>query len=346
MTPTGPPDEGRRRLDRFLEASGLAVRGARLEPLAGDASDRRYFRLTASGLSSRVVALYPDPAGDGARTFARVAELLGAMPVPVPRVIARADELGILVLEDLGDLSLQAHLAGAPAVERAARYQEAVEIIVTLQRRGRELASPAFPPYGLAFDEEKLTWELEFFTTHFLGWHRGASPSPAARRALRAEYGALARTLAAEPRVLCHRDYHSRNLMVHRGRLRVIDFQDARMGPDTYDLASLLRDAYVDVSTGELDTCTALFLDARAAAESIGANAAAQRAFRRRVDRMAVQRTLKALGTFGYQVSVRENPAYLEYVPRTLGHARASLVATEECARLHALLAELIPEFG
>lgn len=346
MTPTGLPEDDRRRLDQFLEGSGLAARGARVEPLAGDASDRRYFRLTVSGLSSRVVTLYPDPAGDGVRTFTRVAELFGAMGVPVPRVIARADELGILVLEDLGDVSLQAHLAGAPAAERTARYRAAIGIIQTLQRRGRELASLELPPYGLAFDEETLTRELEFFTTHFLEGHVGASLSPASYRAIRVEYGALARALAAEPRVLCHRDFHSRNLMVQGDRLRVIDFQDARMGPNTYDLVSLLRDAYVDVSADEVESLTTWFLDTRADTERLEIDAVARRKFRRRFERMAVQRTLKALGTFGYQASARHNPAYLQYVPRTLAHARASLTASDESARLQALLADLIPELG
>ena len=294
-----------------------------------------------------MVALYPDPAGDGVRTFTRVAELFGAMGVPVPRVIARADELGILVLEDLGDVSLQAHLAGAPAAERAALYRAAVGIIQTLQQRGRELASLELPPYGLAFDEETLMRELEFFTTHFLEGHVGASLSPASCRAIRVEYGALARALARRAaRPVPPRTFTVGTWMVQGDRLRVIDFQDARMGPDTYDLVSLLRDAYVDVSADEVESLTTWFLDTRADTEGLEIDAAARREFRRRFECMAVQRTLKALGTFGYQASARHNPAYLQYVPRTLAHARASLTASDESARLQALLADLIPELG
>ena len=84
---------------------------------------------------------------------------------------------GILLLEDLGDVTLQAHLGAAPAEEHSRLYRYAVSLIETLQRRGAELASPAYPPYGVAFDVEKLLWELEFFTKHYVEAYRGASIS-------------------------------------------------------------------------------------------------------------------------------------------------------------------------
>jgi aminoglycoside/choline kinase family phosphotransferase len=346
VTITSSADEGRRRIDEYLDRSGLAAKGAAVEPLAGDASDRRYFRLTVPDRPSCVLSLYPTPVSDGPRLFANVAELLRAMPVPVPRVLERVDELGLLVLEDLGDVSLQAHLAGTGHAERAARYREAIEIILTLQQRGAALTSPVGLPYGLAFDVEKLESELDFFTTHFLERHIGARLSAATHQALAAEYGTLATALAAEPRVLCHRDYHSRNLMVHAGRVHVLDFQDARMGPDTYDLVSLLRDAYAEVTPDEVTAFTSLFLDLQAAASHVTFDEAARQAFRQRFDRMTVHRTLKALGTFGYQATTRANTTYLQYVPRTLGYVREGLSAWEHGGPLRALLAGLVPEFG
>ena len=105
-------------------------------------------------------------------------------------------------------------------------------------------------PFGIAFDRDKLMWELNFFVKHFLEAYRGVVDPGGAREALSEEWLAIADELAGEPRVLCHRDYHSRNLMLHDRRLYIIDFQDARMGPDTYDLASLLRDSYVDLHGG------------------------------------------------------------------------------------------------
>ena len=193
----------------------------------------------------QVLAVHPGPIEFARLPFVNVSGLLAAMPVPVPRILAVSDALGIIALQDLGDVTLQAHLGAASPAEHAALYREAVALIETMQRRGTELASPDYVPYGIAFDVEKLTWELDFFIKHFIEAYRGVVIPGPERDELRREFAVLVEELAAEPRVLCHRDYHSRNLMLHHDRLYIIDFQDARMGPDTYDLVSLLRDAYV-----------------------------------------------------------------------------------------------------
>ena len=239
------------RVTAYLERSGLGAEATTVLPLTGDASDRRYFRVLRRNGPSRVLALHVDTFDPEALPFARVAQLLAAMPLPIPAILDRAGDLGILLLEDLGDITLQAHLGAAPAAEHSRLYRYAVSLIEALQRRGAELASPAYPPYGVAFDVDKLLWELEFFTKHYVEAYRGASISAPDRDALKAEWRRLAEELAGEPRVLCHRDYHSRNLMLHQGELYIIDFQDARMGPDTYDLVSLLRDSYVDLSEAD-----------------------------------------------------------------------------------------------
>jgi N-acetylmuramate 1-kinase len=158
---------------------------------------------------------------------------------------------------------------------------------------------------------------------------------------LATEYAAIAEELASEPRVLCHRDYHSRNLMLHDGSLYIIDFQDARMGPDTYDLVSLLRDSYVDFTEAQVDALMAFFLALREGRLSTRSDPAD---FRRRFDLMALQRNLKALGTFGFQTTSRQNTVYIQYIPRTLTLARANLVRDPRFARLRELLAEYLDE--
>ena len=237
---------------------------------------------------------------------------------------------------------LQAHLGVASRAEHAALYRQAVGLIATLQQRGRELASDAYPPYGIAFDVEKLTWELEFFVKHYVVAYRGASLSEATREALRREWAGIVDELAGEPRVLCHRDYHSRNLMLHQGSLYIIDFQDARMGPDTYDLASLLRDSYVDLTPSQVDELIAYFLALTRSPQAGGTADAAE--FRRRFDLMALQRNLKALGTFGYQTTARGNPVYIQYMPRTLSYVSANLGSYPRFARLRELLSGPIAE--
>jgi aminoglycoside/choline kinase family phosphotransferase len=338
MTANTQAIDGRERIDGYLDRSGLASLSPRVVPLTGDASDRRYFRILMPERPSIVLSLYAQPFAFDKLSFVNVARLFAQMPVPIPKVLGHADDLGVLALEDLGDVTLQAHLGAASASEHAALYRQAVALIATLQRRGDELVSPDYLPYGIAFDVEKLTWELDFFIKHFVEAYRGIVIAPAARDELRREFGELIRVLAAERRVLCHRDYHSRNLMLHGGTLYMIDFQDARMGPDTYDLVSLLRDSYVDLPDRTVDELLAYFL-------ALKGETGGEREFRQRFDLMALQRNLKALGTFGYQTTARRNPVYIQYIPRTLRYVRDNLGRLTQFARIHELLAAHVDEF-
>jgi N-acetylmuramate 1-kinase len=336
-------DDARDRIQGYLERSGLAAGKPRVVPLTGDASDRRYFRILLPDAPSIVLALNSAPFDVRTLPFVNVATLMAKMPVPIPQVLGHADDLGVLALQDLGDVTLQAHLGAASPAEHAALYRQAVALIATLQKRGEQLASPEYLPYGISFDVEKLTWELDFFTKHFLEAYRGVTLADDQRTALREEFAMIVRELASEPRVLCHRDYHSRNLMLCESQLYIIDFQDARMGPDTYDLVSLLRDSYVDIGDRELDELIAYFL---ALKTREGAPAATDDEFRRRFDLMALQRNLKALGTFGYQTITRGNTVYIQYIPRTLRYARTNLAKYPRFARLREILAAHVEELA
>jgi hypothetical protein len=330
--------ELRERIDLYLRDSGLAGPSARVVPLTGDASDRRYFRIIPADGPPIVLALHAGAIEFASLPFANVAELLRLIPLPVRLVLGHSDPLGILALQDLGDVTLQAHLGASSPTQHADLYREAVALIETLQRRGAELQADRYIPYQVAFDVEKLTWELEFFVKYFILGYRGVALKDSERSALQEEWAAIVDELAAEPRVLCHRDYHSRNLMLSDGSLYIIDFQDARMGPDTYDLASLLRDSYVDIADWELDDLIAHFL-------ALKGNADVQE-FRRRFDLMALQRNLKALGTFGYQTMTRGNPVYIQYMPRTLRYARSNLEKYPRFTRLRELLSAHIDELS
>jgi aminoglycoside/choline kinase family phosphotransferase len=330
--------DARERIDGYLGRSGLASGSTRVMPLTGDASDRRYFRVLVPDRPSIVLSLHASAFQFEKLAFVNVARLLSLMPVPIPALLGHADDLGVLALQDLGDVTLQAHLGAATPAEHAALYRQAVALIATLQRRGAELASPEYVPYGVAFDVEKLTWELDFFIKHFIEAYRGVVIPPAARDELRREFAVIIESLAAEPRVLCHRDYHSRNLMLHDSQLYLIDFQDARMGPDTYDLVSLLRDSYVDLPEQTVSELLAYFL-------ALKGQSGDERGFRQRFDVMALQRNLKALGTFGYQTTALRNSVYIQYIPRTLRYVRDNLEQLPQFGRIRELLAVHVEEF-
>jgi aminoglycoside/choline kinase family phosphotransferase len=317
--------------------SRLGCPEAAVHALTPDASDRRYFRIQPPRGDSVVVALHAQPFQTGSLTFTAVAALFEQLALPVPRVRAEMGDLGILVLDDLGDTTLQAHLQPLAEGEYLPLYEQAVDYLVQLQREADRLSDRTrFAPFGIAFDVDKLMWEMDFFLKHFLEAYRGLEVDRGARASLRAALARLVETLAAEPRVLCHRDYHSRNLMLCRERLWIIDFQDARLGPNTYDLVSLLRDSYVELSDAAVDALTARFIE--------GAQIAQPREFAERFRMMALQRNLKALGTFGYQAVARANPVYAQYVPRTLGYVRRTLHGDHRFSDLRDQLVPLVSE--
>ena len=170
----------RERIDQYLRERGLSDGGTRVVPLTGDASDRRYFRII-TGEESIVLALHAGPIDFETLPFANVAELMRQVPLPVPLVIDHSDTLGIVAQQDLGDVTLQAHLGAATPAEHAALYRQAVSLVEQLQRRGAELASDAYC-LSRRFDVEKLAWELDFFVRNFVEGFRGIALTPAERR--------------------------------------------------------------------------------------------------------------------------------------------------------------------
>jgi N-acetylmuramate 1-kinase len=308
----------------------------RVVPLSGDASTRRYYRLVDGG-RSEVLALYPDSFVPEELSYLTVHALLEGYGLPVPATIDVDGARGIVLQEDLGDRTLQEVLGTADG-ERDELYREAVDEIARLQLRSAQ-GPQKLDCFRIAFDIEKLSWELHYFLKHFLEGHRGCDLTVEDRATLSEAFHELSHEIASWPRVLCHRDYHSRNLMLHDGELHWIDFQDARMGPTTYDLASLLRDAYVDVPEELQEELKERFRQTATPDEP-------REVFRRRFDLMCVQRNLKALGTFGFMATVRANPVYLPYIPRNLAHARHNLSRYPELERLWRTLLRHVPELA
>jgi aminoglycoside/choline kinase family phosphotransferase len=298
------------RAKTYVERVGLASTTTSIFELPGDASNRCYVRVEASDGSSYILLLHQEPIDSATLPFLNVASLLTRMSIPTPTIQDTADDLGIVVLDDLGDITLHRFVGAATDDQRIAQYTEAVDLIVRMQRKGKEIASPDYLPFTLAFDEDKLMSELEFFVAHFLVEYSKANIVKTDRTALREEFRIVVQELASQRRVLCHRDYHSRNLMLHHGKLHVIDFQDARMGPDTYDLVSLLRDCYVDHDT--------TFVTRLIAHYHKRMDTSVDSSYLERFDLMSVQRHLKALGTFGYQIPTTGSTEYVTAISRTL----------------------------
>jgi len=324
-----------RYLDRRTERGGQT---RHIVPLVGDASTRRYFRLSLDG-ESLILALMPDPFEPDQLPFLNVAELLRQVPLRIPEIRDISGPEGILLLEDLGDELLQKRISTGTRLEKKSFYREALSILNLLQGRGEELRDDRYLPYRLAFDEKKLFEELVFFEQHFLIGFRGAVLTSEHRDALATEFRAIARELSYRPRVLCHRDYHSRNLMVLDGELAVIDFQDARMGPMTYDLVSLVRDSYVEHDEEFIFEMVEEFRRGVKGVE-------VPDDFDSELDLMSLQRNLKALDTFGYQISVRGNDVYQPYVTPTLELVRTNMARNRSWSGLRRVLSVYLTEIS
>jgi aminoglycoside/choline kinase family phosphotransferase len=234
--------------------------GCTVEPLAGDASTRRYFRLRR-GESTRVLVDTGHPFDPREDPFLASGALLAGIGLPVPEVLELFPEDGLMVLEDLGDLLLQRRLADCSAAQRIAYYEQAVDHLVRLHVDGtlRLEREPAHPAARQALDRERFLFEFGFFREHFLSGLRGVRLSAGDEAELGRFFEEVSEEVAGFGRVLAHRDYHARNLMLHAGELVLIDFQDARWGPVTYDLASLLRDSYVSLPEESVDALAESF---------------------------------------------------------------------------------------
>lgn len=315
--------------------------------LVGDASARQYFRYLAESGESYILAAYPEAFDPRSFTYKQVYDLLLEIGLPVPRIHSMDGKLGIVLQEDLGDLSLRRELVNASPQEKRTLLCRALDHIVAIQQKGTAALKPEYEASRLAFDEEKLDWELLFFRKHYIGNYRklplDGIQAPSEEKLIE-EFSRLARELAGYPRVLCHRDYHVRNLMLKSGLLYLIDFQDARMGPPAYDVVSLLKDS-IDLSAEEVDDLTEYYLSQFdcSGRSTTGPGPLIERplhsaSFERQFHLMCIQRLLKALGTYGYQVVVRGNFIYEQYIPGSLYRTLLSLRALPEFPYIHSVV--------
>lgn len=305
--------------------------GSRLQTLPGDASTRRFHRMFLRDGGTRIVMDYGAPF-EGETDDVRLTRIFQRAALPVARVIEVLPEAGALVQEDLGDETLELALARLPSGDRSARdelYRSSVGLAADIAMRGTEALGQSERALGPALDEERFCFEMRFFVEHYLGNYLGR---PDAGAELQDALESLARATASHPRVLCHRDYHSRNIMVRTaGDLAMVDIQDARWGPDTYDLASLLRDAYVDFAEDAVDAAFDLYRRRVSVAVEVAK-------LRERFDVTSAQRMIKALGTFGYQIAVLGRERYRSAIPRTLERLGRLLPLSTQTAPLAGLL--------
>ena len=287
---------------------GLGFREFNIAPASSDASFRRYFRVTRGGQSHIVMDAPPDKEDCG--PFIAIAQAMADLGLNVPRVIEADRARGFLLLSDLGSTQ---YLAALTEDSVEGLYGDALQALVLLQ--AAPLAGAALPEY----DRALLLREMGLFPEWFLQRHLGLSLDEPWQAALAAAFDYLAAAALAQPRVWVHRDYHSRNLMVTAPRNPgVLDFQDAVLGPCTYDLVSLLRDCYIRWPRERALAWARGYLAWAQGAGLLRELEAAQ--FIEWFELMGVQRHFKAIGIFARLNHRDGKPGYLADIPRTLNY--------------------------
>ncbi|MDE1978993.1 MAG: phosphotransferase [Betaproteobacteria bacterium] len=307
------PDTRAQALQHWLQdiAPAHQLQLESLQPASSDASFRRYFRVQAAG-GSRIVMDAPPPM-ENVRPFVRIAQLLAEGGVQAPQVLEQDVAQGFLLLTDLGQTTYLQAINAQP--DRAdGLMRDALGALVSLQRIDGAGVVPVY-------DAALLQRELDLFPEWFVQRHHGHVLSDVQSTALQGLFAALIANNLAQPQVLVHRDWHSRNLMVTPERNPgVLDFQDAVIGPITYDLVSLLRDAYIAwPEEQQLDWAIRYWERARKAGLPVAADAAD---FYRDLDWMGLQRALKVLGIFARLHHRDGKGQYLGDLPVVLQHTR------------------------
>jgi N-acetylmuramate 1-kinase len=303
-----------------------------LRLIAGDASDRKFFRLenTTQPAICMQFPKWEGGYGGDPLSWLGMHAALKDIGMPVPEVLLVDEANACIWTEDFGDDFLNVALQDRvldmndPHCQISlSQYEKALALLVEAQYpRKPTLAHPALER---AFDYEKLHFEMKFFLKHFLGGFLGIEMAGATqrekdlRRAAEEDLSELCAWLENRPRVLCHRDYHLRNVMINNGVPKWIDFQDARMGPHSYDVVSLVRDSYSRITDEtRRHLFTHYFALVRTRMAELGLDPLVAQDFELEVLHMGLQRNIKALGSFGYLATEKKKPSYLKYVPHTL----------------------------
>jgi aminoglycoside/choline kinase family phosphotransferase len=308
--------------------------------LAGDASSRMYYRIydnsgityvlcEDSELKTKQLGNYP---------YKIVYDLLTKHGIPVPEVYAW-DNQGLLLIQDLGDDLLESVFGILSIADKKKVYEEVIDLLVRIQ--GIEKTSNAIP-FSLSFDLSKLMYEFDFFIEHALRGYFNRDMLEHEIKELRDEFVRISEILyKPESFVLNHRDYISRNVMMHEGKAFLIDFQDARLGLPQYDLVSLLRDSSPRLGDD-------IFLDLKSyyfvLASEGGLVKMSRDEFEYYFDVMAFQRNIKALGTFGYQVCRMKKEKYLKYIGPTFGYLSDYACRRKELEKAYRIISNQIGE--
>jgi len=327
-----------RAFDDFIKYN-LKLQKFTVLPLAGDASTRKYYRVIHDD-KTWVLMEWEEFADPGQYPFISIQRHLEANGIFTPSILSFDSKRGLFLLEDLGDLTLERKFGELLQQDSVLPfYKVTLDNLAKLHRLFLDKNNlPKCTAYGVAFDAEKFTWELNYTFKNLFTTLCPHSLTAAQEAKLQDEFSSIATTLAGLPQVLCHRDFHSRNIMIKGERIYFIDFQDARLGPPQYDLVSLVHDSYVQISAANvthlIDYYLAQFPEALKMFDG-------KNDFMHFFSLQMLQRCFKACGTFAAVLNQRGDRRYLKYLPHTLAKVTTALADLGTFPTMSALVENL-----
>ncbi|MGZ3789262.1 MAG: aminoglycoside phosphotransferase family protein [Bacteriovorax sp.] len=309
-----------------------------VEKLTGDASTRKYYRIWTATKSYVVCLDNPTTDPTDEPTFVKLQRVLHAENVRVPLIFDKDLGTGYLLEEDLGDVTFLKEISLISSKKEEFQfYKNAIDLMAAIHMVDvGKYKNESFTK--LAFDTEKLYAEMEFTKKYFLKMYLGLDVTTPAVEALYKKLYDTCYMLSSEPRVLVHRDYHSRNLMIKNGEQIVIDFQDARMGTPLYDLVSLLEDCYYQLDNENKEKLIHYYYHEYFKAFD---STKSYDQFKYLYDMMAIQRVFKAIGSFAYIYADRKDLRYVKYIGYAFEKVRSIMLSHDEFAKERKILSSL-----
>jgi aminoglycoside/choline kinase family phosphotransferase len=301
----------KRQLEQWL-GSVLTEKAFTLSTVSSDASFRRYFRVHLQG--ETLITMDAPPEQESCTSFVEVSKLFSDCGLHVPQVIAQDMAQGFLLLSDMGNDTYLSQLTKETAQPL---YGDATNALVKLQLASKPNVLPAY-------DEALLMREMQLFPEWYLAKHLNVDLDDTQKTVLNKVFAILTQNILSQTQVYVHRDYHSRNLMVCEDNPGILDFQDAVYGPITYDLVSLLKDAYIGWEEADMMDWVVRYWDtARKDGLSVPSDFSE---FYRDFEWMGAQRQIKVLGIFarlshrdGKDVYLKDMPLVMDYLRRVCG---------------------------
>lgn len=295
------------------------------QAMPGDASTRQYSRVVTTD-GSYVAMDAPPP--ENCKSFIAIAAALRALGLHAPEVYAADEQYGFLLLSDFGDTTYLRAMTEDKKVSTADDLYTRALRALHLMQACRRVAQHTLEPFGREWMEREWAWHQDWFLHQFLGLSSSVSP------VVNQCYEQLITSALSQPQVFMHRDFHSANLMVlPNNKVGILDFQDAFIGPVTYDAVSLLRDCYIDWPASKVNEWAGYYANLHAIpAEK----------FMRWFDWMGLQRHIKALMTFARKAVRDKQPRYLQFIPRTLNYVITVSASYPELNAMHKFYSETV----